>query len=229
MMNVDLKAGRAKAGLTQAVAASRLHVSQPYLSQLESGKRAVTKALARRAASVFGLSATTLPLPGGAPTKHVDADKLRRQLAGLGYPGFTHLRQHAGQKANPATVMRDALVQRNLETRVSEALPWVAMTYPNLQWDWLVQQVKLNDTQNRLGFVVELAKHAAEKLQRSTDAERLSEVTGRLEQSKLAREDTLCRESMSTAEREWLAEHRSPEAKRWNLLSGLAPEQLAYA
>jgi hypothetical protein len=125
--------------------------------------------------------------------------------------------------------MRDALVQKNLETRVSEALPWVAMTYPNLQWDWLVREAKLNDAQNRLGFVVELAKRVAEKLQRCTDAERLSEVTGRLEQSKLAREDTLCRESMPPAERDWLAENRSPEAKRWNLLTGLAPDQLSYA
>jgi transcriptional regulator with XRE-family HTH domain len=227
MTGRELKAGRVKAALTQLQAASHLRVSQPYLSQLENGTRPITLALVRRAASVYQLPATALPLPS-SPTKEIDASKLTHQLASLGYPGFAHLRG-GGYKANPAMVVLDALLQRNLETRLSEALPWVVATYPNLQWDWLVQQAKLNDIQNRLGFVVDLAKTIAQKSQHRSELATLSEVSLLLERSLLAREDTLCRESMSEVERNWLAENRSPYAKRWNLLTGLAPEQLSYA
>lgn len=132
-------------------------------------------------------------------------------------------------KANPAVVVLDALSQRNLETRLSEALPWVVATYPNLRWDWLVQQAKLNDLQNRLGFVVDLAKRVAEKSQSESKVAQLSEVSHLLERSLLAHEDTLCRETMSEVERTWLAENRSPDARRWNLLTSLAAEQLPYA
>jgi transcriptional regulator with XRE-family HTH domain len=227
MTHQELKAGRVKAALTQLQAAPRLRVSQCYLSQLENGTRPVTSALARRAASVYRLSATALPLPS-SPTKKVDANKLAHQLAGLGYPGFAHLRS-GSHKANPAMVVLDALSQKNLETRFSEALPWVVATYPNLRWDWLVRQAKLNDVQNRLGFVVDLARQVAEKSQNQSALAQLSEVSDLLERSLLAREDTLCRESMSEVERNWLAENRSPYAKRWNLLTGLSPEQLSYA
>ena len=213
MTGQELKAGRVKAALTQLQAASRLRVSQPYLSQLENGTRPITLALARRAASVYQLPATALPLPSSAS---------------LGYPGFAYLRG-GGYKANPAMVVLDALLQRNLETRLSEALPWVVATYPNLQWDWLVQQAKLNDIQNRLGFVVDLAKQVTEKSQRQSEFAQLSEVSRLLKRSLLAHEDTLCRESMSEVERDWLAENRSPYAKRWNLLTGLVIEQLFYA
>jgi transcriptional regulator with XRE-family HTH domain len=227
MTSQELKAGRVNAPLTQLQAALRLRISQPYLSQLESGTRPITSALARRAASVYRLPATTLPLPF-SPTKEIDASKLAHQLASLGCPGFAHLRG-GGYKANPAMVVLDALLQKNLETRLSEALPWVVATYPGLQWDWLVQQAKLNDIQNRLGFVVDLAKTVAQKSQHQSELAKLSEVSQVLERSLLAREDTLCRESMSEVERNWLAENRSPCAKRWNLLTGLAPEQLSYA
>ena len=227
MTGQELKAGRVKAALIQLDAARRLRVSQPYLSQLENGSRPVTAALARRAASLYRLPATVLPLRS-LPTNEIDASKLAPQLAGLGYPGFAHLRS-GSYKANPATVVLDALLQRNLETRLAEALPWVVATYPNLQWDWLVQQAKLNDIQNRLGFVIDLARQVAEKSQRQSELAQLSEVSHLLQRSLLAHEDTLCRESMSKVERSWLAENRSPYAKRWNLLTGLAPEQLPYA
>ena len=227
MTHQELKAGRVGAALTQLQAAQRLRVSQPYLSQLENGTRLVTAALARRAASAYRLAATALPLPS-SPSKNVDANKLAHQLASLGYPGFAHLRSRS-YRTNPAVVVLDALSQKNLETRFSEALPWVVATYPNLQWDWLVQQAKLNDAQNRLGFVVDLARQLGEKLRNQSELAQLSEVSHLLERSLLAREDTLCRESMSEVERNWLAENRSPYAKRWNLMTGLAPEQLPYA
>src|ERR1700724_3691839 len=103
MTNEQLKAGRVQAGLTQIQASQRLKLSQPYLSQLERGQRPITPELARFAARVFGLSPTALPVPETAASNEVsNASRLTRQLAGLGYPGFGHLR---GEHTNPAAVM----------------------------------------------------------------------------------------------------------------------------
>jgi len=52
MTNEQFKAGRLRAGLTQKQAAAALAVSQPYLSQLETGHRPVTPELARSAAAL---------------------------------------------------------------------------------------------------------------------------------------------------------------------------------
>ena len=57
------KTGREKTGLTRVVAAHSLNVSQPYLSQLETGLRAAGAELARKAAKVYKLRPTVLPLP----------------------------------------------------------------------------------------------------------------------------------------------------------------------
>jgi hypothetical protein len=109
-----------------------------------------------------------------------DASILARQLSGLGYPSFAHLR---AEQTNPAALVLQALVQRDLEVRMTEALP----------------------------------------------LEPLSAVEAKLEHSRLAREDTLCRESMPLAERRWLATNRSLLARHWNLLTGLTVDQLSYA
>lgn len=226
MEHLDLKAGRVRSGLTQAVAARRLGVSQPYLSQLERGDRPVTAPLARRAAALFKLPATALPLPR-SETPTADPDRLARQLAGLGYPDFGHLR---GLKANPAAVLLDALRQPDLEVRLTEALPWVAMNYPDLDWAWLVTRAKLQDLQNRLGFVVATARTAAAAQDQYQPAvQALTEVEQQLERARLAREDTLCRESMPAAERRWLATTRSPLARHWNLLTGMTADTPRHA
>ena len=214
--------------LTQKRAAAALGLSQPYLSQLEMGQRPVTPELARAAATLYRLPATALPMPevppeGGA----ADPGRLARQLSGLGYPGFGHLRP---RKANPAVVVLEALLQDDLETRLAEALPWILLTYPDLDWDWLVHHAKLRDGQNRLGFVVAVAKElAAERPELASAFRQLSAVEQQLERSRLAREDTLCRESMPKAERRWLDVNRSPLARHWNLLTGLTADQLSYA
>jgi len=164
------------------------------------------------------------PPPG---TGVADETQLARQLSGLGYPGFGHLR---ARKANPAAVVLEALLQADLETRLTEALPWVLLTYPELDWDWLVRHAKLQDVQNRLGFVVAMAKSLADnKVEHERAFQHLSAVEQRLERGRLAREDTLCRESMPAAERRWLEANRSPLARHWNLLTGLTADQLAYA
>ena len=57
------RTGREKAGLTQVVAARSLNVSQPYLSQLETGLRTAGAELARKVAKLYELPPTALPLP----------------------------------------------------------------------------------------------------------------------------------------------------------------------
>ena len=196
--------------------------------QLEKGQRPITADLARAAAALYRLSATALPIPETAPEgAAANPDKLARQLSGLGYPGFAHL---AALKANPAAVVLEALLQKDLEVRFAEALPWVLLTYPHLDWSWLVRHAKLQDAQNRLGFLVALAKNlTAGRPEFEPALKQLTTVEQRLERARLAREDTLGRESMSTAERRWLETNRSPLARHWNLLTGLTPDQLSYA
>jgi len=93
-----------------------------------------------------------------------------------------------------------------------------------------MDQVKLRDVQNRLGFLVGMTKELSEskgKFRAALESLRVAEV--KLEQSRLAREDTLCREAMPVAERRWLASNRSALARHWNLLTGLTADQLSYA
>jgi hypothetical protein len=102
-------------------------------------------------------------------------------------------------------------------------------TLPKLDWDWLAARVRLHDLQNRLGYVVELAREVAERQEKVEVAKRLRGVEQALEPSILAREDTLCRESMTSVERDWLRESRPPAAVRWRVLSDLRLEHLPYA
>lgn len=227
MQYEQLKAGRLRAGLTQKQAAERLGVSQPYLSQLEKGERPVTAELASSATALYRLPATALPLPETLPEDPEPHDALfARQLCGLGYPGFAHLRP---RKVNPVAVVLAALLREDLETRLAEALPWVLLTYPDLDWSWLIRHAKLQDVQNRLGFLVAVAKGlAADKPESQSAFNQLRAAEQRLERARLARQDTLCRESMPNAERHWLEANRSPLARHWNLLTGLTTDQLSY-
>ena len=228
MRDEQLKAGRLRVGLTQKQAAERLGVSQPYLSQLEKGERPVTAEMALSATALYRLPATTLPLPETlAEDPKPDDALLARQLSGLGYPGFAHLR---ARKANPAAVVLAALLRKDLETRLAEALPWILLTYPDLDWSWLIRHAKLHDVQNRLGFLVAVARGlTTDRPEYQSAFRQLCATEQQLERARLARLDTLCRESMPQAERHWLEANRSPLARHWNLLTGLTADQLSYA
>lgn len=219
----DWSAGRRNAGLTQVQAAKALGVSQPYLSQLENGSRSADAALVGKAAELYRLGPSVLPLRKPDETQALGPEVLEKELAGLGYPRFAHV--SSAQKRNPAEVVFGAVVQRDLDTRLIEALPWVMSTYTDLDWPWLRDNAKLRNAQNRLGYIVCLAKELAGL--KATDT--LAAWEQELEDARLAREDTLCRESMSEAERRWLKAHRPPPAEHWNLLTSLTVEQLPYA
>jgi hypothetical protein len=130
---------------------------------------------------------------------------------------------------NPAVLLLAALRLPDLETRLAEALPWVAWRHADLDWGWLLARTRLADLQNRLGFVVTLSKQVAVRHGDHLAASALTAVEQQLEQSRLAREDTLGRESMKPAERRWLGSARSADAAHWNLLSDLRAERLPYA
>jgi transcriptional regulator with XRE-family HTH domain len=147
----QLRTARQSRGWTQARAAARLGVSQPYLAMLEAGQRPLTSAVARRAMRVYGLPPTVLS-PGVAP--RVSAATLAQDLAALGYPGFAHLARRGGAAKHPGAVLLTALAQPELEARAVEALPWLLLRYWSLDPAWLVREAKVRDLQNRLGFVV---------------------------------------------------------------------------
>lgn len=224
MSGETLRKGREKAGLTQAQAAEKLHLTQAYLSMLERGQRPVTAKVEVLATKLFHLDPMVMPLDRSKPKPK--SDKFKAQLGALGYPGFAYLR--AKPCSNPARLLFSALDRDDLDRRVAEALPWVVCQYPDMDWKWLTQNSKLHDRQNRLGFVVDLAGRVAEKNGNKECQKKLQEYAATVKRSKLAKEDTLANESMTQAERKWLRSHRPAEARHWNLLTDLDVKDLAY-
>jgi transcriptional regulator with XRE-family HTH domain len=229
MNPTNLKAGRLAKGLSQVEAGRRLKVSQSYLAMLEGGVRRLTPELARRAMQVYDLTPTALPPSELNVASNETAETLAGDLAALGYPGLAYLRPRNWKPKNPSEVLLSALAREDLESRLVEALPWLVLTFWPLDHDWLVREAKLRDLQNRLGFVVALARRLAERAGDQPRAQTLEGFETVLERSRLAREDTLCRASLPEAEQRWLVEHRSPEAKRWNVLSDWTADALRFA
>jgi transcriptional regulator with XRE-family HTH domain len=224
----DLKAARTTKGLRQTQAAARLGVSQPYLAMLENGARRLTPKLARRAMKVYSLPPTVLPHSQSAPRPRVDADTLANDLSALGYPGFSHLRSPKQKPKNPSDVLLEALAQDDLEARLVEALPWLLLKYWNVDREWLVREAKLRNLQNRLGFVVHLARNLAERTHDEPRSLALNALETELDRSRLVHEDTLCRASVREPERRWLKANRSDEAKHWNLVTDWTANHLRY-
>src|SRR6266496_74196 len=222
----QLKSARRAARLTQHQAADRLGVSQGYLAMLERGRRAVTAQLKTKIVELYGLGPIALPLDGDN-LGGWDSSSLAAGLASLGYPGFRQLT--GAQPQNPAIILLAAAAAGDVEGRVLEALPWLAVQYNNLDWEWLIREAKVRDVQNRLGFVVMLARQVAEKRGDIVAAGRLHQVEEILDRARLIREDTLCQESLPDAERRWLRQTRPPEASHWNLLTDLKAQLLPYA
>ena len=214
------------AGLSQVEAAMRLRVTQAYLSMLESGRRQPSTAVVELAVEAYGASPLELPLPsvGAAGTDAVD---FAAELGVLGYPGYSH--QRRSERRNPAELLFRALAQPELEPRIVDALPWLAVRFADMEWAWVVQHAKLYDVQNRLGYVLGLAVEAAGRMHMPEAMAMLAASRAHMERSRLAREDTLCHENMTQAERKWLRLNRTELAQHWNLLTNLEVDHLAYA
>jgi hypothetical protein len=156
------------------------------------------------------------------------AEALALDLAALGYPGFAHLRARPCAQM-PAQVVLTALSQADLECRIVEALPWVLLAYPELDWTWLRDRAQRQGLQNRLGFITNVARRLAEQQDEREKAALLVREEAALEQSRLLREDTLCHASLTQAERRYLLEHRPAAAIHWRLLTDMEPEHLVHA
>src|SRR5581483_2726701 len=225
----EFKQARKRKNLTQTAVARLLGVSQPYVALLEKGKRSFPDVLARKA--VVRLQMSPLALPVKEHKRLLSADHFAKQFASLGYPGFASMR--SAWKRNPVQVLLDALGQDNLEARLTEALPWLLANYANMggdNRDWLVQQARVRNLTNRLGFVVNLAMQVLAR-KGETASERydsLSLLEGSLKESRLDKEDTLC-QTLSTTEKEWLKDTRPEQAAFWHLLTDWRPEHLQYA
>jgi hypothetical protein len=92
---------------------------------------------------------------------HDRNDELALDLAALGYPGFSYLKT-SGRKV-PAEVVLSALQVAHLEARLVEALPWVLLEYPDLDWRRLLREALRKGLHNKLGFLTNLARKLAEK------------------------------------------------------------------
>jgi hypothetical protein len=153
-------------------------------------------------------------------------DALAFELAALGYPGFPYLK--ASAERAPAEVVLSALQVSNLEPRLVEALPWVLLERGDLDWERLVREALLNELQNKLGFLTNIARRLAERSGRVETAKLLRERETVLERSRLTTEGTLCHDSITPVERKWLRSNRPKEAKHWRLLTDLLPEHLNH-
>ncbi|MBY0503213.1 MAG: helix-turn-helix domain-containing protein [Bryobacteraceae bacterium] len=193
----DLVRWRKKNGLTQVAAASLLGVSQPYLSLLEKGARPLTPALRNQIKN---------------NEKWTTDDRFRAQLSRLGYPGFAHV-EKAKRQPRPGSLLMAVLAQPDADARVVEALPWLVAAFQDqLDFGAMVRQAKLQNLQNRLGFLLQMAGlHGIRALRE-------------LDRARLLREDTLCWDSMPAATRQWIRANRSPLAEHWNVLTRLQAE-----
>lgn len=228
MTTLDLQQGRQRKKLSQTKAARRLGVSQPYLAMLERGRRRLTPKLVRKAMRVYGLSPAVLPHSLLPPQPQADADALVRDLGLLGYPGFAYSRPRRMKPKNPGDVLLTALAQPELEARLVEALPWLLLKFTDMDRHWLVQEAKMRDLQNRLGFVTSLARRLAEKANNSEKTQALRTLEEELDRSRLDREDTF-KSSVPEPERRWLEQRRTPEAKHWKVLTDWTADTLRYA
>ncbi len=227
----ELRVYRDRQSLSQAQLAEALGITQAYVSQLESGARKVSRKLAARLAALpklHHLPATVFP------EDLENLDQFERDVAAhlgaLGYPAFDA--PATGTPKNPAAVIVAILKRRQVAPAVMAAIPWLLLQFPDLNTNWLVDQARLHNLQNRLGFLTALAYQLAQARfdrQQFDEAHllRLEAMAGEMEKSRLVHDDTLARE-LTPTERQFFQEHRSETARHWNLLTGLTKEQLPY-
>ncbi len=200
-MPTTLQNWRKRNRLTQVAAASLLGVSQPYLSLLENEVRPLTAALKGRMKALRP-----------ADDKVSSDDFFRASLSSLGYPGFAHI-PPARSKSTPESLLRSILSRPDTDARVAEGLRWLVRRYADeMDLNWLVRQAKLQNFQNRLGFLLQLA---------GGELPRVLSAIRELERDRQVQEATYCWDSMPAAARDWMRVHRTPLAKYWNIVARL--------
>ena len=225
MTGADVREARNQKCWTQTDLAEKLGVTQAYVSLLESNRRDVPRRLQPKLVTLLDLSASELPMTRAADP--LPEHRVASALATLGYPGFAHLAR--ARKLNPAELLDRTLRRPHVEARLAEALPWVLVHYANLDWEWLVSQAKQHDFQNRLGFVVTVARGLADHSGDASTAQAMRAWEGVLERSRLQKEDSFAGDRLTDAERRWLRTNRSAEAAQWNMLSNVSVDTLTNA
>jgi transcriptional regulator with XRE-family HTH domain len=212
-MVMKLRRWREQNDLTQVDAARLLGVSQPYLSLLEKGARPVRRELHER------LNLVRSNWGQHSLQRDTTDDRLRAQLSALGYPAFAHINP-VRPAPEPTVVLLSALSQPTVDARITEALPWLAREYADTSsWSWLVQQAKLRNLQNRLGFLIQLANAP------NGGEPAMNDAIDELEKARLLAEATFCWDSMPASTRIWMRERRSPGAEHWNVVSLMGLEE----
>ena len=229
MKATQLKASRLATGFTQVQLAKKLGKSQGYVSLLERGLRSPSMSLAERLAKVLELPPTARPLRvGKRGLGKFGTDRAAKSLATLGYAGFAYMgSSHA--PTNPTAVLLKTLAAKRVDARLVEAMPWLLLRFGDFDRQQTTKLAYSHGLQNRLGFVVALAKSVAER--HADYAHRLPELNGllsSLEPLRLAREDDLGQQLTSERLREWIRENRSAAAAHWNVLTDLGTEHLSY-
>ena len=218
------------AGLTQQDLARKLGSTQGYVSLLERGARTPSPSLTSRLVQLLNLPSTALHLDSGATAlSPLHSDRAAKALGSLGYPGFAYLVRRR-RRLNPVAVLLRALSPKTVDSRTLEALPWLLLHYEGFNQPHTVVAARDRCLQNRLGFVVALAKEVAEN--NADHSHRLAELDAllsALEPLRLANDDDFGKSEASLKMRRWVRKNRSKAAKHWNLLTDLTASHLNYA
>src|SRR5690348_15342471 len=135
-------------------------------------------------------------------------------------PGGRGLFQALGHCRGIAARFSIICYRHPVESAQAFALPSSDSQCPDMNFDWLVQQARMNNIRNRLGFCVTLARAASGN-------DTLLSPEQKLRESKLSREDYFGSEP-NEVDRRWLQEHSSDQARQWSVLSDLRPGSLRY-
>jgi len=147
-------------------------------------------------------------------------DSFRAQLSALGYPGFAHVAP-TRPKPNPDHLLLSVLARPDADSRIVEGLPWLVQQYASqMDFPRMVRRAKLQNLQNRLGFVLQVA---------GVQTQEVLSALGELERARLLQEATLCWDSMPAPTREWIRTNRTTLARHWNVLTRLQPEDFQNA
>ena len=166
-------------------------------------------------------------------------DHLEKALAVLGYPGFAYLTAYlqfeTGSKDafDPGELIRWAITQNVINTRVTEALPWLIAAYATqINWEKLIGSAQQQKVQNRLGYLASLALQLVESKQTLSRPEArllLQESLLRLQGIQQPQEQTLMNEEIGPVMRNWVIGNRPPEAAKWHILTTITTDDLQHA
>jgi transcriptional regulator with XRE-family HTH domain len=211
----QLRRWRDRNKLTQVEAASLLGISQPYLSLIESGARPLTAAIRGRIGN-----AAKHEVASRDTVQEAADQRFRRQLSALEYPGFAHIAR-ARSKPRAEHLLLAVLTGPDVDARIVEALPWLVRQHAGqMNLPWLVRRARMENRQNRLGFVLALSR---------VKSSSISTALSELDRARLLEEATLCWDSMAPATRAWMRTHRSPLAQYWNVLTRLDSVDSSHA